>query len=60
MRDTDTKNIRFIDSHYNTLFFVPDGGNVVLTYSDGKKLIRPCEYLDDYHVRIGGQRLPHL
>lgn len=54
MSNTDTKNIRSIDSHYNTLFFVPDGGNVVLTYSDGEKLIRLCEYLDDYHVRIGG------
>ena len=54
MSDTNIKNIRFIDSHYNTLFFVPDGGNVVLIYSDGEKLIRPCKYLDDYHVRIGG------
>lgn len=48
-----TKVIRFIDSQYNTLFYVPDGGNVVLTYSDGEKLMRPCKFLDEYHVQIG-------
>ena len=49
----DIKNIRFIDSRYNTLFFVPDGGNIVLTYSDGEKLTRPCKFLDEYHTQIG-------
>ena len=53
MNDSNEKSIRFIDSSYNLLFFVPDGGNVVLTYSDGEKLIRPCKYLDDYHTQIG-------
>lgn len=55
--DDTVKKIRFIDSDYNTLFFVPDGGNVVLTCSDGEKLIRPCKYLDDYHVKIGSNVL---
>lgn len=50
---SDTKNIRFIDSDYNTLFYVPDGGNVVLTCSDGGKLTRPCKFLDEHHVQIG-------
>jgi len=49
----DAKNIRFIDSNYNTLFFVPDGGNVVLTFSDGEKLTRPCKYMGEYHAQIG-------
>ncbi len=49
----DVKNIRFIDSGYNTLFYVPDGGNIVLTYSDGEKLTRPCKFLDEYHTQIG-------
>lgn len=49
----ETKMIRFIDSDYNTLFYVPDGGNVVLTYSDGEKLTRPCKFLDECHTQIG-------
>lgn len=53
MSDTEPKNIRFIDSNYNTLFFVQDGSNVVLTYSDGEKLIRSCKFLDEYHTQIG-------
>ena len=53
MSDTELKNIRFIDSNYNTLFFVPDGGNVVLTYSDGENLTRPCKYMGEYHAQIG-------
>ncbi len=47
------KMIRFIDSSYNTLFYVPDGGNVVLTYSDGKKAVRPCKFIDEYHTQVG-------
>ena len=50
---SDEKTIRFIDSSYNTLFYVPDGGNIVLTYSDGEKVIRPCKFLDEYHTQIG-------
>lgn len=53
MDEPKEKMIRFIDSNYNTLFFVPDGGNVVLTYSDGEKLVRPCKFLDEYHVQVG-------
>lgn len=53
MSDTEPKNIRFIDSGYNTLFTVPDGGNIVLTYSDGEKATRPCKFLDEYHTQIG-------
>lgn len=49
----DEKLIRFIDSKYNPLFYVPDGGNVVLTYLDGGRAIRPCKYIDDYHVQVG-------
>ena len=47
------KQIRFIDSHYNELFTVPDGGNVVLTHFDGAKDILPCEYIDKRLARIG-------
>jgi hypothetical protein len=47
------KMIRFIDSDYNTLFTVPDGGNIVLAYSDGERVTRPCKFLDEYHTKIG-------
>jgi len=48
------KQIRFIDSHYNELFTVPDGANVILTHFDGKKEILHCEYIDKRLARIGG------
>lgn len=48
------KEIRFIDSRYNKLFTVPNGGNIVVTQFDGEKLIRACEYLDDTHFQASG------
>ena len=47
------REIRFIDSEYNNLFTVPDGGNIILTHFDGKSVILPCRYIDDYHAQIG-------
>ncbi len=32
---------------------MPDGGNIVLTYSDGEQVTRPCKFLDEYHTQIG-------
>lgn len=49
----ENKLIRFIDSDYHFLFTVPDGANVVLTRSDGERVIRPCKYLDSHHTRVG-------
>ena len=53
MKEEQEKMIRFIDSSYQTLFYVPDGGNVVLTYADGEKATQPCKFLDEYHTQIG-------
>ncbi len=47
------RDIRFIDSAYNTLFMIPDGGNVVIRGADGTISVKPCLYIDDYHARIG-------
>lgn len=47
------KKIRFIDSQYQTLFYIPDGANIALTYSDGETAVRPCKFIDDYHTQIG-------
>jgi len=53
MSDQPDKKVRFIDSQYNELFTVPDGSNIVISYEDGEKFIRPCKYFDDYHTQIG-------
>lgn len=45
--------IRFCDSHYNTLFEIPDGGNVVITHFDGRQEILPCHYIDDSRMKVG-------
>ena len=45
--------IRFIDSSYKPLFYLPDGENIVITRPDGKQLTRRCEFLDSYHLRVG-------
>ncbi|NLB82152.1 MAG: hypothetical protein GX800_11225 [Clostridiaceae bacterium] len=47
------KTIRFIDSQYNDLFTIPDGGNIELTFLGGEKVIRKCTYIDDYHTKVG-------
>ena len=47
------RDVRFIDSHYNTLFTVPDGGSVVITHFDGTVAVRRCAYIDDTHAMIG-------
>lgn len=49
----DNKEIRFIDSHYNELFRIPDGGKIEITYENGEKHIRECKYIDDYHTKVG-------
>jgi hypothetical protein len=53
------KMIRFINSRYEDLFLVPDGGNVVLSYSDGVTVIRTCRYIDEYHTQVGA-RIFHI
>lgn len=52
-------DIRFIDSRYNELFRIPNGGAVTVTYPDGAGYTAKCAYLDDYHTQIGG-RVYHI
>lgn len=49
-----SNDIRFIDSDYNTLFFLPSGGSIEVQFPDRRFSVR-CEYLDEYHTRIGGE-----
>lgn len=46
------KDIRFIDSHYNDLFRVPDGGCIQIHYPD-ETVVKPCKFIDEYHTQIG-------
>lgn len=46
------RSIRFITSDYVELFRIPSGGKVRIDYPD-QSYIAPCEYIDDYHTRIG-------
>ena len=45
--------IRFIDSKYQTLFYVPDGGSIIITQPDGERSVKPCAFLDEYHALVG-------
>jgi len=47
------KGIRFIDSHYNEKFRLPDGGKIRITLNDGQRLDKTCRYIDDYHLEVG-------
>lgn len=49
----EQKEIRFIDSNYNELFRIPNGGSITINYPDGHRENRTCEYIDDYHTKIG-------
>lgn len=52
--DPKDRSIRFITSKYDELFRIPDGGKVKIDYPD-RSFVAPCEYIDDYHTRIGGE-----
>lgn len=51
----DKKRIRFIDSSYNTLFSIPDGGTITVTTPDGKAKDYECMYDDPTHFKAGGE-----
>jgi len=39
------KQIRFIDTCGNTLFLLPDGGSIIITYANGEQIIKTCHYV---------------
>lgn len=47
------QGIRFIDGNYNELFRIPDGGNIIVTHTDGEKIKMYCRFIDEYHAEIG-------
>lgn len=50
--DEKDHSIRFINSNYDTLFHIPDGGIVEVRFPD-RAFSAKCEYLDDYHTLVG-------
>ena len=50
--DPPDRSIRFITSRYDTMFRIPDGGTVEVRFPD-RIFISRCEYVDEYHVKMG-------
>jgi hypothetical protein len=48
----EKQKIRFINSSYETLFYVDDGGDVELEVN-GEWLKFKCRYIDEFHAYIG-------
>jgi hypothetical protein len=56
------KSIRFVDSHYNEIFRIPDGGSIVVARPMGEmyhgvqeQWVGTCKYLDECHSEINGE-----
>ena len=47
------RDMRFVDCYYNTLFFLPNHSNIIITKPDGTQMKQQCSYIDDYHTYIG-------
>lgn len=48
----DGKDIRFIDSHYQDKFRLPDGGYIQIDYGS-ESVVKRCSFIDEYHTQIG-------
>lgn len=51
MRNAE-KGIRFIDSHYNELFRIPDDGKIKIHYAWNEEQIATCRYIDSLHMEV--------
>jgi len=56
----DEKRIQFIDSNYNRLFTLPDGGTLYLTYDNGEKKEVTCKYHGECHLDVGNSGVYHI
>ena len=48
----ENRSIRFINSRYQDLFQIPDGGTIRVVFPD-RTFVQKCRYIDDYHTKIG-------
>lgn len=51
MKDAE-KGIRFIDSHYNFKFRIPDGGQIRIIAGPDDVETHTCRFIDDYHLEV--------
>ena len=51
--NTNGKDIRFINSKYEDLFKIPDGGYIKITLNNGEQKIRKCAFIDETHTKVG-------
>ena len=54
------KEIRFINSNYDLLFKIPDGGYVEIKFEDGRIKAYQCRFLDPYHFCTADGRSWHI
>ncbi len=52
MNEDKKRDIRFINSSYDTLFRIPDGGTIEVRFPD-RVFTSKCEYIDSCHTRVG-------
>ena len=52
--ETIPPDVRLINSHYDDLYRIPDGGVIQIDFSDGSGYTARVERLDDYHFMLGG------
>ena len=53
-QEQTTKQIHFTDSTGKLYFSIPDGGLIQMTKPEGETTVRPCRYVNDTVVNIGG------
>lgn len=47
-------DVRIINSHYDDLYRIPNGGVIQIDFPDGRSYTSRVEHLDDYHFDLGG------
>ena len=52
--ETIPPDVRLINSHYDDIYRIPDGGVVQIDRSDGASCTARMERVDDYHIDFGG------
>ena len=50
--DEKKQDIRFIDSRYNELFKLPNGGFIQVDYPD-ETVLKQCVFINPYHTQVG-------
>ncbi len=52
--ETFQPDVRLINSHYDDIYRIPDGGVIQIDFSDGSSFTARVKRLDDYHFDLGG------